>query len=601
MTGGLEVGIIRAVARPLLADRNALEMLKELDDLRGGLLANYIGSAQFEQIALTLTLAIYNGSADVDLLKVREELRLSLLRFLGDDYGQMFELTEVAYNILLSAAHSIQSTYRIPPNGIASPLLLATTAKLTAASARNCELLAKSKDLAVYEDFCATLRAQAKAAYGTMRLPHAGLNRAVPYSKIFVQPDVIKYRRAQDSMESRRPTRTSVSKLIATRLRFVLLGDPGAGKSTSANKLAFDIATNKISELSGRVPFLVQLRDHTENLKSSPGATVIDFIKASCNRPHHVFPAAEQIEYALLSGRAVVILDGVDELGDSSLRAQLAKLVEGFATRYPLTQIMVTSREVGYFDAPLNEDAFPVFQVAPFNDRQILSYSNKWFQAGAGAYQLSATEMSSAFIRESGDTVPDLRTNPLLLSLLCGMYASTQYLPRNRPEVYEKCAEMLFERWDRSRGVHVPLRFAADVRPAVQQLAWLLLNDDKSRVALPRSEIVTFLTDYLKGKRYEDEDEAYQAANDFIDFCPGRAWALSEVGSNLAEPLYGFTHRTFLNILPRAGSSATAPTRTPSGKRWEIEYWTALGGRLAIFLCRFSTELSRIRPTSCTS
>jgi hypothetical protein len=47
---------------------------------------------------------------------------------------------------------------------------------------------------------------------------------------------------------------------------------------------------------------------------------------------------------------------------------------------------------------------------------------------------------------------------------------------------------------------------------------------------------------YLLEKRFDDEYEAENAATEFIDFCKGRAWVLTDIGSEL----YGFTHRTFL-------------------------------------------------------
>ena len=48
-----------------------------------------------------------------------------------------------------------------------------------------------------------------------------------------------------------------------------------------------------------------------------------------------------------------------------------------------------------------------------------------------------------AFISESA-SVADLRSNPLMLALLCILYRGAGSLPRNRTEVYEQCASMLY-------------------------------------------------------------------------------------------------------------------------------------------------------------
>jgi len=58
--------------------------------------------------------------------------------------------------------------------------------------------------------------------------------------------------------------------------------------------------------------------------------------------------------------------------------------------------------------------------------------------------------------------------------------------------------------------------------------------------------MVTFLVDAVLGKKFNDRDEATQAAEEFLNFCAGRAWVLTDMGSNLLEPQYGFVHRTFL-------------------------------------------------------
>ncbi|MEH1126490.1 NACHT domain-containing protein [Micromonospora sp. CPCC 206061] len=531
---------------PLLPENVSEDLLTAMSDQERRNIVSFLGSAQFEQVALHVTVSIYNGADEVDLAAAREELRLSLRLALGPEAHSLYEATELIYNLVVRAANETLARLQVPGSAKASSSLVATSAKMSAASVRNCEVMKHLGVLSEVDAFTAALRAQIKAAYGTMKLPHAALSRPLPYSKIYVPQYISRYTDSRDAGPLGGKPLIDANTLVSTQLRFVLLGDPGAGKSTFASKFAFDLATDRVPILQNRVPLLVILRDHTDMLRESADSTLLDCIKASCGRPHHVFPSLETIEHVLLSGRAILILDGVDELGDSSLRGHLAQLITGFANRYPLTQMVVTSRVVGYFDAPLDADQFPTYAVRPFVESQIASYVGKWFAASSALYQEPSQQLADAFLVESAAAAADLRSNPLLLSLLCGMYASMQYIPRNRPEVYEKCAEMLFERWDKSRGVHVPLRFAADIRPAVQQLAWRLLTDTKQRVALPREEILRFLTEYLKSKRYEDEDEALQAANDFLAFCAGRAWALAEVGSTQEEPVYGFTHRTFL-------------------------------------------------------
>lgn len=67
----------------------------------------------------------------------------------------------------------------------------------------------------------------------------------------------------------------------------------------------------------------------------------------------------------------MVIFDGLDELIDISLRRDVVQAVEGFAYRYPTVQIIVTSRRIGYEDAPLDPDLFPVAQLMELDDGRV--------------------------------------------------------------------------------------------------------------------------------------------------------------------------------------------------------------------------------------
>ena len=157
-----------------------------------------------------------------------------------------------------------------------------------------------------------------------------------------------------------------------------------------------------------------------------------------------------------------MIFDGLDELLDTSLRRDVVQAVEGFAHMYPTTSILVTSRRIGYEEAPLDNSLFPSIQLQQFNPGQVEKSTHNWFA------------LMNRFLNASGGCSPPLSSriacsslilvlSPLMLSLMCGIYASERYIPRNRPEVYEKCAVLLFDRWDRQRGIHTPLPFDANI------------------------------------------------------------------------------------------------------------------------------------------
>lgn len=411
----------------------------------------------------------------------------------------------------------------------------AAAGDVAAAAAYNSQILRRIDSLDDINVFAEALRTQARVMHTKISTSHIGAGEGIAYSRLYITPTLTGQRGEM-----------SRNVLVGASLRTVVLGDPGAGKSTLTSKLVHDIASDEISELKSYVPILVIVRRHAAELRAEHH-TLLHYLYDACRRPYNLEPPPDALEYLMLNGRAVVIIDGVDELGDGHYRQAFATMLNGFAHRYPLTKVLVTSRVIGYRDAPLDADLFPTATILPFTDTQVEQYARKWFGIDSSIDERDKDSWVTSFLNAS-EPAKDLRTNPLLISLLCALFHTRQSLPRNKPEIYEKCAELLFDLWDRQRGIEAPYYFASYIRPAVQQIAWLMFNDPGRRQSLPRSELRQFLAEYMLAKRFPDPDEAIQAADDFLEFCSDRAWVLTEVGSDRLRPQYGFVHRTFLEF-----------------------------------------------------
>jgi hypothetical protein len=319
--------------------------------------------------------------------------------------------------------------------------------------------------------------------------------------------------------------------------RTVLLGDPGHGKSTASQVLIYQAAQLSDAPL----PFLVVLRDFAgAGLENS----VVKYLENRLSKVYQCAPPAGYVEHVLDTGRAFVVFDGLDELLDTSHRRDVTDTVALFCNRYPLVRTLVTSRRVGYYQAPMDRNQFRVLELSGFDRSQVEEYVEKWFTQEA----LTADEVAAwtrAFMRES-ESVTDLTRTPLLLALMCIIYRGERSLPRNRPAVYERCATMLFEKWDSSRGISLELRAGPLVDPAMKHLAYWIFSTDEGD-GVTESALVRETKSYLHGRSFELEADAEAAAREFVEFCRGRAWVFSDVGTTAeGEALYKFTHRTFL-------------------------------------------------------
>ncbi len=432
-----------------------------------------------------------------------------------------------------------------------------------AAIQKNLDLLTASHkpDIQAILKFEETYRQQVGERHKHITPPYIDAARKLPINSLYVCPNFVK----TSTNKGEERAILKMLDFLAGIYRAVLLGNPGGGKSTFKLKLCHVLATCYSERpFAGRqvTPILVILRDYGAE-KKKYNCSILQFIEATANSDYQIQPPPGAFEYLLLNGRVVIIFDGLDELLDTSYRQEISSDVESFCNLYSSVPVLVTSREVGYDQAPLDQEKFEIFRLGPFDMEQVQEYVIKWFNVNTDLTPEQRKQKVAAFLEES-KPVPDLRSNPLLLALMCNIYRGEGYIPKNKPDVYGKCAEMLFERWDKGRGIQVPLpikEIESQIKPAMMYLAHWIYSDEALHSGVTEQKLVAKAADYLCPKRFEDRDEAEQAAQEFIEFCRGRAWVFTDTGTTKeGDGLYQFTHRTFLEYFTAYYLVRTYPT-----------------------------------------
>jgi len=513
------------------------------DDLRQLLESDDIHAILHELLAARLT-----DAPERDIAKLRSALQnygTQLQRSWPAEYlGSLFDAVDYFLAGVVGRLEGAQ------PVGLERIRSQASAARITAilgAIERHTEGLLGQIDPKAERFYLEGYRRHIVEQYGAIEPPDFNNRRRVPIADLYVSPEIIKITNFETvSTATSEPVHSvNVWELAESLDRTVLLGDPGCGKTTASRVLLHHLA----GDMKCKVPFLVTLREFAA--ADPPARSVVGHIEYELTtRFQHPAPSG-LVNRLLLGGAAVVVFDGLDELLDASRRAEVSAIIERFCTEYPLAPILVTSRVVGYDQARLDDRQFTSYRIHGFTDAQVAEYSHKWFAQEDSLTPTAVDEWAEAFVRES-QTVRDLRANPLLLALMCILYRGEGSIPRNRCDVYERCADLLFRRWDSHRRIYTRLRVARDsdaiIRRILQHLAFWLLTRDIAQTAVTERQLVAETVSYLTQRTvFSAEDEARDGAREFVEFCRGRAWVFNDVGTTPAgESLYTFTHRTFL-------------------------------------------------------
>ena len=404
---------------------------------------------------------------------------------------------------------------------------------------------------------------EAKYRYITVETTRGA--RKYSISKLFIEPKFIQLnydelslpkqskKSAQSISSDESLLKVAYSTMRNSIKRTVVLGDPGGGKSTTVQHICFEFARSVVLGIEHpdrkgidptrqRIPIRIVLRAFETRRRQKESLSILEMIvdEFSTLLSDDRSTIEEFVRYCLITGTAVVLFDGLDEVLSVKTRREYVDLVEQFSNTFPATSTMVTSRFVGYMDAPLNPQ-YECLSLAEFGDHEIASYSKKSLAVIKGVKESSVERDVKHFLDQTSRTASDLRVNPLMLALMVWLFAIKGDVPANRPEIYKECATLMFEKWDQNRGILVGIPSDFELI----DLFGFVANEIFGRAELEEGVSKDWLLKKIKtyfSTWYEDKVRAVEVSKSLVDFLVGRAWVLSEIG----QDTFKFTHRTFL-------------------------------------------------------
>ncbi len=333
----------------------------------------------------------------------------------------------------------------------------------------------------------------------------------------------------------------------------LVLGDPGGGKTTltqflcnvMSKQVLLGVDVRSYEKLDARdfqIPLRIILRTYEKRKNINPSYSFYDYladeIKASCDNDLEI--ARAFLNQTLHLGGAIVIFDGLDEILDVGARRDIASSIESFSSSFASCPTLVTSRIVGYNDAPLS-DIFQIFTLARFNNDEVKTFSEKLLSVVAQVKKPQAVESARNFVSQTEEVAADLRENPLLLGLMVYIFNSWRDVPNNRPEIYKECSLLMFEKWDQRRDIKFKFPHYFDLLDLFGYLASKIFGNAETEDGVSSNWLRRHLRDFFFDW-YEDRARSEEASLVLREFITGRAWVMCEVGPGV----YKFTHRTFL-------------------------------------------------------
>ena len=245
----------------------------------------------------------------------------------------------------------------------------------------------------------------------------------------------------------------------------VILGDPGAGKTTHLKRLLLWCLRKSPDTLglpAGMLPVFLPLR---ELKKLDRGLDV--FIQDQLASPHLNTPEGFG-ERLLGRGNLLFLLDGLDEVADLSLREQVAGWVMEAIRAQPACWFVLTCRFAGYSPTVQLSEDFLEMHVRPLTSEQVERFVHNWYKIVEKGLAKDpeqaegvAAEKTESLVRRLQE--PDFRArrvfeltrNPLLLTNICLVHRHRGALPRKRARLYEECIDVLLEHWQEAKGLKV--------------------------------------------------------------------------------------------------------------------------------------------------
>ena len=249
--------------------------------------------------------------------------------------------------------------------------------------------------------------------------------------------------------------RNSGFEVANTASKLVILGKPGAGKTTFLKHLAMSWCNGQFQP--GLIAVFIEfrrIRDQNWTLVDAIGKELgiesweqIDKLLQNRNlsaeekEKEKAKECREQVKALLKQGKLLMLVDGLDEVPTSDLRRNVQNQLQDIVENYPQSRLILTCRTQIIESIPIG---CTLVEVADFSLEQVKQFVQKWFKA-SGHADAEALKCWKTFDNEvdKNPALKELTVTPVLLSLMCLVFQDEGEIPMKSIWLYEKGIKLL--------------------------------------------------------------------------------------------------------------------------------------------------------------